>query len=106
MVDGHTLWQLDGYRLVTALGDGQAMISVPSGAEPVQGWMLIDTATGDVTANDQQWDDPAAFNSECCGGDEFVRVTRLDGVLVVFSNEFVRIWYPQEVAHPLVSITL
>jgi hypothetical protein len=106
MVDGHTLWQLDGFRLVTALGDGHAMISVPSESESVQGWMLIDTDTGELIANDQQWDDPAAFNSECCGGDEYVRVTRLDGVLAVFSNQFVRIWHPQAVAHPTVEITL
>jgi hypothetical protein len=106
MVDGHTLWHLDGYRLVTALGDGHAMISVPSDSESVQGWMLIDTKTGEITANDQQWDDPDAFNSECCGGDEYIRVTRHEGVLVVFSNQFVRVWHPQAMAHPTVKITL
>jgi hypothetical protein len=106
MEDGHTLWELDGYRSVTALGDGHAMVSVPSDGGEIEGWMLIDTRSGEIAAKDQHWDDPAEFDSQCCGGEEHFRVTRRDGVLVVFSDRFVRIWHPQDVAHPTVSLSL
>ena len=106
MVNGKTLWKLDGYRVVTAFGDGHAMISEPTDSSSVKGWMLIDTRTGEIAAPDQQWDDPTTFDSQCCGGEEYVRVTRHGGVLVAFSDRFVRIWHPQALAHPLTQLSL
>jgi hypothetical protein len=106
LVDGKTLWQLDGYNGAVALGDGVAMVSTPIEASEIDPWMLIDTDTGEIAATDQHWDDPDAFVTECCGGDEFFRVSRHGGVLVVFSDRFVRIWHPRAMAHPTVSLAL
>ena len=73
MADGSTLWELDGWRAATAFGDGLAIVSVPSDTG-AGGWMMIDTTTGEIVSSDQQWKDPAAFSSECCGGYEYFSV--------------------------------
>jgi hypothetical protein len=107
LADGHTIWQLDGRHLVSAIGDGTAMIStLTADGTGVAGWTLISTRTGRALAADQTWADPFAFDYECCGGDETTRVTRHGGILAVFSPGVVDIWYPRTAGHPTVTITL
>jgi hypothetical protein len=73
--DGRTLWERNGFHLVTAVGDGLAMISLRDDNGTITGWELIDVTTGERVEPDQTWADPAVFNEECCGGTEFTRST-------------------------------
>jgi hypothetical protein len=112
---GKVLWQIRGWHLVSAVGDGRALVSGPTstaagagtpgaqtpgaqtpGAQaPGEGpWLLIDTATGKLADPSQQWADPNTFRTECCGGGEFVWVGREGGVITAVDGKAVAIWYP------------
>ena len=83
LATGATLWEVDGFRSVTAAGDGLAMMSTRTGDESSSGWALVDLATGAPVRADQVWPEPTAFLTECCGGYEYQRVDQHDGVLAV-----------------------
>jgi hypothetical protein len=93
---GDTLWLLDGQRAVVAVGNGYALVTDeapdPSTLAP---WILIDTNTGQPIPG-QRWDDPATFEQECCGGEEFRFVSRDGGVLVAGHETQLAIWYPAD----------
>ena len=95
--DGRTLWERDGFHLVTAVGDGLAMISASDGNGTITGWELIDVTTGERIEPDQAWAGADTFNEECCGGTEFTRVDRLGGILAAFHPGRIDIWYPRAV---------
>ncbi|HEY7628559.1 MAG TPA: hypothetical protein VH761_15920, partial [Ilumatobacteraceae bacterium] len=92
---GKTLWTLDGLRGVSAVGDGYALITDYDllQSEERGGWLMIDTATGRPVEG-QQWPDPAAFHTECCGGGEFFAVWQLGGIVVAVAERHVSIYYP------------
>jgi hypothetical protein len=91
--DGRTLWERDGFHLVSAVGDGLAMISIRDDGG-ITGWELIDVSTGSRIEPDQSWAGPEVFNEECCGGTEFTRVDRIGGILAAFHPGRIDIWYP------------
>ena len=98
---GKIAWTLPGFRFVTAIGGGRALVNDgpafdPTGSDTLTpGWMMIDTATGKQISG-QQWTDPATFQQGCCGESENVRVTRLGGVVVALNYAKLRIWLPKE----------
>lgn len=102
--DGRTLWERDGFHLVTAVGDGLAMISIRGGDSTITGWELIDVTTGERIEADQTWAGPETFNEECCGGTEFTRVDRLGGILAAFHPGRIDIWYPRAVQGTTLTI--
>ncbi len=95
--DGRTLWELDGYHQVTAIGDGLAMVSTLDDAGATIGWELIDVTTGERFEPGQSWDGADTFAEECCGGTEFTRVDRLGGFLAAFHPGRIDVWYPSAV---------
>lgn len=98
--DGEVLWRLDGDRLVSAVGDGFALVADgearPDGSFAPRGWMMIDTTTG-APVDGQHWDDPEAFEYECCGGGDFVHVSRAGAVVTAVNERRVTVWYPASV---------
>jgi hypothetical protein len=94
---GKTAWTLDGWRGVSAVGDGYALITDFDMRQSASGggWILIDTATGQPV-DGQHWSDPATFQQECCGGDELFHVWRLGGILVAAAEGHVSIYYPRD----------
>ena len=118
---GKVLWQIRGWHLVSAIGDGRALISGPStiagsatagGVTPVAQapgagpWLLIDTATGKLVDSSQQWADPNAFRTECCGGGEFEWVGREGGVVTAVDGTDVAIWYPSAAGLAAATVSL
>jgi hypothetical protein len=99
--DGEVLWRLAGDRLVSAVGDGFALVAdgepQPDGTFAGSGWMMIDTTTG-VPVHGQHWDDPTTFEYECCGGGDFVHVTRAGAVVFAVNERRVTVWYPASTA--------
>lgn len=104
LATGATLWEVDGFRSVTAAGDGLAMMSTRTGDESSSGWALVDLTTGEPVRADQVWPEPTAFLTECCGGDEYQRVDQHDGVLAVQTGGAVLVYLPEQVSHPTVDI--
>ncbi|HEX2784848.1 MAG TPA: hypothetical protein VHN36_14790 [Ilumatobacteraceae bacterium] len=94
--NGKTVWMLDGWRGVSAVGDGYALITDFDMVKPETdgGWIVIDTATGRPVEG-QHWADPGTFLQECCGGSEFFSVWRLGGILVAVAERHVAIYYPR-----------
>ena len=88
---GDTLWELDGNRGVSALGDGFAIITNDAG----DGWEMIDTLTGDLVDDSQQWAGIEPFSQECCGAGDFIWVGRDGGLVFAVNQDHVRVWYPQ-----------
>lgn len=95
--DGRTLWERDGFYVVSAIGDGLAMISIRDNNDTITGWELIDVTTGERIEPDQTWAGADTFNEECCGGTEFTRVDRLGGILAAFHPGRIDIWYPRTI---------
>jgi hypothetical protein len=95
--DGEVLWRLDGDRPVGAAGDGFALVSdgeaQADGSFAPRGWMMIDTTTG-APVDGQHWGDPTTFEYECCGGGDFVHVSRSGAVVIAVNERRVTVWYP------------
>ena len=106
LASGATLWEVDGFRSVTAAGDGVAMMSTRTGDESSSGWALVDLSTGRPVRADQVWPEPTAFLTECCGGDEYQRVDQHDGLLAVQTGGALLVYLPELEAHPTVDIDL
>lgn len=104
LATGATLWEVDGFRSVTAAGDGLAMMSTRAGDESSSGWALVDLATGDPVRADQVWLEPTAFLTECCGGYEYQRVDQHDGVLAVQTGGALLVYLPEQASHPTIDI--
>lgn len=93
MATGEQLWQLAGFRGVSAFGDGAALITDENGT----GFVLIDVSTGervDAPEENSTWADPDAFRTACCGEGDYVWVGRDGGIVVAVDNETVSVWYP------------
>ena len=89
---GETLWERSGLRGVAAVGDGFAIIVNDDG----DGWEMIDTLTGELVDDSQQWAGIEPFEQQCCGGGDFVWVGRQGGVVFAVNEGHVRVWYPKE----------
>jgi hypothetical protein len=93
MATGEQLWQLAGFRGVSAFGDGAALITDENG----DGFVLIDVSTGervDAPEDNSTWADPDAFRTACCGEGDYVWVGRDGGTVVAVDNGTVSLWYP------------
>jgi hypothetical protein len=90
MATGEQLWQLAGFRGVSALGDGAALIT----DENAEGFVLIDVSTGERVTGHSAWADADAFRTACCGEGDYVWVGRDGGIVYAVNNEKVRLWYP------------
>jgi hypothetical protein len=66
---------------------------------------MIDTATGEAIAG-QRWEDPAAFEQQCCFDSEFVWVGRTGGVVVAVNGRRIAVWYPAAADLPASTATL
>lgn len=93
MATGEQLWQIAGFRGVSALGDGAALITNESG----DGFVLIDVSTGervDAPEENSTWADPDAFRTTCCGEGDYVWVGHDGGTVFAVDNDTVDVWYP------------
>jgi hypothetical protein len=54
---------------------------------------MIDTTTG-APIDGQHWDDPTTFEYECCGGGDFVHVSRAGAVVTAVNERRITVWYP------------
>lgn len=99
---GETLWERSGLRGVSAVGDGVAVIV----NDASDGWEMIDTLTGELVDEAQQWAGVEVFSQECCGAGDFVWVGRDGGVVFAVNQDHVRVWYPQGRSGDTISLTL
>lgn len=106
LATGATLWEVTGFRTVTASGNGLAMMSTREGDETTSGWALVDLAMGEPIRADQVWPEPNAFLTECCGGDEYQRVDQHGGVLAVQTGGALLVYLPEAASHPTVDIDI
>jgi hypothetical protein len=93
MATGEQLWQLAGFRGLSAFGDGAALITDEFG----DGFVLIDVSTGqrvDAPKENSAWADADAFRTACCGEGDYVWVGRDGGIVFAVDNETVGLWYP------------
>jgi hypothetical protein len=97
---GETLWERSGPASVQTSGDGLALITDGSA-----GYVMIDTNTGQPISDDQRWSDTSAFVTECCGGEMYAWVDRLDAIVVVSDYDRLNIWYPVGVETPARTVT-
>ncbi|MCW2749482.1 MAG: hypothetical protein JWR83_592, partial [Aeromicrobium sp.] len=105
--NGRTLWHLDGRRIVSTVADGFALISEPfDDAAPVAAWMMIDLATGKQVNASQRWTGAATFETQCCGGDEYVNVHVDGAILFAAHGDHVSVWYPSQQSIPTVTVVL
>jgi hypothetical protein len=92
MATGEQLWQLPGFRGVSAFGNGLALIT-----DGDAGYVLIDVSTGeqvDAPEENSAWPDPEAFRTACCGEGDYVWVGRDGGVVFAVNNGTVSLWNP------------
>lgn len=103
--NGKTAWALDGWRGVSAIGDGYAVITDFDMLNSATGggWILINTATGQPV-DGQHWPDPATFQNECCDGSS--HVWKLGGILVAIAEGDVSIYYPHDSGLPTHELSL
>ena len=99
---GETLWQRSGLRGASAVGDGFAIITNDAG----DGWELIDTVTGELVDESQQWPGIETFAQECCGAGDFTWVRRDGGVVFAVNQDHVRVWHPQGRSSVTISVGL
>lgn len=99
---GETLWQRSGLRGASAVGDGFAIIT----NDTSDGWELIDTLTGELVDESQQWPGIETFAQECCGAGDFIWVRRDGGVVFAVNQDHVRVWYPQGRSSVTISVGL
>ena len=99
---GETLWERAGNRGVSAIGDGFAIITNDAG----DGWEMIDTLTGELVDESQQWAGIETFAQECCGAGDFIWVGRDGGVVFAVNQDHVRVWYPEGRTDGTVGVTL
>ncbi len=99
---GETLWERVGNRGVSAVGDGFAIITNDAG----DGWEMIDTLTGDLVDESQQWAGIEPFSQECCGAGDFIWVGRDGGVVFAVNQDHVRVWYPQDRSDTTINVSL
>ncbi len=88
---GDIRWERIGNRGVATTGDGFAIITNDAG----DGWEMIDTLTGELVDESQQWAGIEPFEQQCCGGGDVVWVGRNGGVVFAVNIDRVRVWYPQ-----------
>jgi hypothetical protein len=109
---GQPVWSLDGYRSVTAVGDGHVLIQDGPAFDPsftttpTPGWVLIDDRTGRPLDAAQHWTDPEAFRHGCCGESEYVWVARSGGVLFARNDRHLRVWYPKAEGTATVAVAV
>ncbi len=99
---GETLWERPGLRGASAIGDGFAIIT----NDTSDGWEMIDTRTGDLVDESQQWASMETFAQECCGAGDFIWVGRDGGVLFAVNEDRVRVWYPRGRSGTTISTSL
>ena len=105
--NGEVLWHLDGIRNVAAVADGLALISEPiSDSSAGAAWVMIDLHTGRQVDPTQRWADPTTFETQCCGGGEFVHVSVQDGIVFAVNGDRIAVWYPASESVPTVTVTL
>lgn len=95
------IWERAGYHASAISGDGYVLAPMENG-----GWEMLDLRTGERAQDDQVWDQPFAFSTECCGGDTTQRAERHGGIVLTVSEGMVRIYLPQWAGHPTVSLEL
>ena len=99
---GETMWERADNRGVSAVGDGFAIIT----NDASDGWEMIDTLTGELVDESQQWTGIESFAQECCGAGDFIWVGRDGGVVFAVNEDHVRVWYPQARSSATISVAL
>lgn len=99
---GETRWERDGLRGVSAVGDGFAIVTNDAG----DGWEMIDTLTGEIVDESQQWAGIEPFAQECCGAGDFVWVGRDRGIVFAVNGDRIRVWYPQDHAGATIDVSV
>ncbi len=112
---GELLWQLDGFRGVSAYGDGYALITDAAVYEAAgdgsptslaDGYEMIDLRTGDPAGGNAAWSGFDTFLTTCCGDADYRYVARDGGVVYVVNGARLTVWFPKAASRPTADLSL